>query len=338
MRGDQLARQWRILRHIEASKHGLTVADLADMEGIGLRTAYRDLVALQEAGFPLFTERVERSNRWAFVDTYTFQVPKPFTMTELMSLLLYSDLVRVFEGTAMYESLQSLFQKVRSTLSPQTLAYLERMQSTFAVGIKPYKEYGKFRELLNQVNEAAVKHKRIEIQYHPLNRDKETRRKVDPYKIWFFEGTIYLIGLCHLRNEIRMFVLDRIRMLTVLGETFVPPKDFDLNEFMGHSFKVMHDELHTVKIRISPAWSRWVGEKIWHESQQARKMKDGSLELTFRVAGLDEIMRWVLSLGPEAKVIEPEALKDRTQESLRAALSQYEEGGIYQALESDLAS
>src|SRR4030042_5075 len=38
---------------------------------------------------------------------------------------------------------------------------------------------------------------------------------------------------------------------------------------MRNSFKVMHDELHTVKVRISPEWARWVGEKVWRGSQKA---------------------------------------------------------------------
>ena len=49
-----------------------------------------------------------------------------------------------------------------------------------------------------------------------------------------------------------MFVLDRIKMLKVTDERFTPPKDFSLDDFMRHSFKVMHDELYTVKVRISP--------------------------------------------------------------------------------------
>jgi predicted DNA-binding transcriptional regulator YafY len=96
-----------------------------------------------------------------------------------------------------------------------------------------------------------------------------------------------------------------------------------LDDFMRHSFKVMHDEVYTVKVRISPGWARWVGEKIWHESQKAKKNGDGTLELSFRVAGLDEIKRWVLSLGPETLVLEPERLKEMVQEDLRRNLAQY---------------
>ncbi len=323
MRGNQVIRQWRLLRHIEASSNGLTINELSELEGISLRTAYRDLEVLQEAGFPLHYKRVERANRWRFVDTYHFQLPLPFTLTELMSLYVYKDLIRMFRGTAFYDALESLFRKVRSTLPPQTLAYLERVQSTFSVGLKPYKPYGRFREIVNQVNQAATDRRRIEIAYQSLNSEVEHLRKIDPYHIRFFDGTIYLIAFCHLRNEIRMFVPDRIRMLRVTEESFEYPEDFDVNEYMTHSFKVMHDELHLVRIAISPAWARWAGEKTWHDSQSQKKHQDGSLEMTFRVAGLEEIKQWVLSLGPEARVIEPETLKDMVMQSMNEALAQY---------------
>ncbi len=96
-----------------------------------------------------------------------------------------------------------------------------------------------------------------------------------------------------------------------------------LDDFMRHSFKVMHDELFTVKVRISRGWARWVGEKVWHESQKVTKLPDGGLEMTFRVAGLDEIKRWILSLGPECQVLEPEKLKDVMRKDLYYTLTNY---------------
>ena len=87
MRGDQLARQWRVIRVIEASPGGLTVTEIAEREETGIRTIYRDLEALQAAGFPIFTERVERANRWAFIDTFKFKIPPPFTRSKLMSFV-----------------------------------------------------------------------------------------------------------------------------------------------------------------------------------------------------------------------------------------------------------
>lgn len=121
----------------------------------------------------------------------------------------------------------------------------------------------------------------------------------------------------------RMFVLDRIKMLKVTDERFTPAKDFDVEDFMRHSFKAMHDELHIVKVKISPERARWVGEKIWHESQKVTKLPDGGLEITFRVAGLEEIKRWVLSFGPEAVVLEPPKLQEMVRKDLSRNLAQY---------------
>lgn len=133
----------------------------------------------------------------------------------------------------------------------------------------------------------------------------------------------YIIGFCHLRNEVRTFVVDRIKLLKLTDEKFVLPNGFDLNEYTKHCFKVMQDELYTVKVHITPAWARYIGEKIWHESQRSRKLSDGSLELIFQVAGLDEIKQWIMSLGPEAYVKEPKKLKDMVKTDLKKTMVQY---------------
>mgnify|MGYP001826618884 CR=1 FL=1 len=233
------------------------------------------------------------------------------------------------------ESLESLFEKITPTLAPETLSYLEKIQSTYHMGIRPYKDYQKYRELIAQVNQAALDRRCIEIAYQPLRDDEATIRKVAPYRIWFYEGTIYIIGLCYLRNEIRTFVLDRIHMLKVTDEKFEVPDSFDFESYISHGFKVMHDELYAVRILISPSWSRYIGEKIWHESQQIQKQLDGAIEITFLVAGLDEIKRWVLGLGPEAYVVEPEELRLMVQADLEQSLEQYQHGRFFEARQDE---
>ena len=60
-------------------------------------------------------------------------------------------------------------------------------------------------------------------------------RRVDPYRIWFFNGTFYLIGYCHTRNEVRIFALDRIKMLRQTQDSFEIPEDFSLEGFLRPS-------------------------------------------------------------------------------------------------------
>ena len=75
---------------------------------------------------------------------------------------------------------------------------------------------------------------------------------------------------------------------------------------------------------------------FWHESQKAKKNGDGSLELSFRIAGLDEIKRWILSLGPEAAVLEPEKLKEMICKDLSRNLAQYSKPSVSINLMKDL--
>ncbi len=114
--------------------------------------------------------------------------------------------------------------------------------------MKPYKHYGKFREIINQVNDATVNKTSIEIIYYTMSRKTESKRKVDPYKVWFFNGTFYLIGFCHVRNEVRTFALDRIKMLHQTKETFEVPEEFNFEDFMRPSFGVFQGNPIRVKI------------------------------------------------------------------------------------------
>jgi predicted DNA-binding transcriptional regulator YafY len=323
MRGDQLSRQWRILRQLEVSKYGLTANQIAEAGRVSLRTAYRDMGDLEAAGFPLCAEKEGKVTRWRFMDDYRFKIPEPFTLTELLCLHLGGDLMSVFKGTVFQASQQSVLEKVRAMLPPETLAYLDRIRSAYQMGGGPCKDYSCFSEVIGQINQSVADRRTMEFGYWSLQNDERTTRRVDPYKIWFYDGTIYVIGHCHLRDELRTFVVERINMLSVTDDYFKIPDGFSLENYIRNSFKLMQDELYTVTIRISPGWARYIGERIWHQSQSIQKLIDGGIEINFRVAGLDEIRQWVLGLGPEAIVVEPDELKQSVRQSLELTLAQY---------------
>jgi predicted DNA-binding transcriptional regulator YafY len=323
-RGDQLGRQWRVLQTLIASKRGKSAAELADELECHPRTVYRDLEALQIAGFPIYTDRQDGRSLWSLLDTVKHQIPIPFTLTELMALYFSRDMLKVFKDTQFHESLESLFRKVKSTLPPGSLEYLDQVEQILHVGLKPYKEYGKFREIINQVNEAALNRKRVEIVYFSLSQRKKTKRRLDPYRLWFFNGTFYLIGYCHLRKTMRIFALDRIRMLHQTEESFAVPEDFRLEDFLRSSFGVFQGEPCRVRIRFAPEAAGYIQEKIWHESQKILPQKDGSLIFEAEVAGTDEIKFWVMTWGANAQVLEPESLREEIRREAAVMLTRYE--------------
>ena len=156
-----------------------------------------------------------------------------------------------------------------------------------------------------------------------MSRKKETRRRVDPYRIWFFNGTFYLIGFCHMRNEVRIFALDRIKMLHQTKETFEVPEDFSLERFMGPSFGVYQGEAVHIKVWFHPDVAGYIKEKIWHKSQQIHPQDNGSIIFEAEVAGTDEIRFWIMNWGSHALVLESESLMDETREEAEAMLERY---------------
>jgi predicted DNA-binding transcriptional regulator YafY len=322
-RGDQLGRQWKIIQTLITLKKGRSAAELATDLDIHPRTVYRDLVALQVAGFPIYTERDDGKNLWSLLDTVKHHIPVPFSLTELMALYFGSTMLKMFKGTFFYEGLESLSQKIKATLPPESIKYLKNVEQTLHMGIKPYKDYAKFRETINRVNEAALQRKSIEMVYYTMSRKKEGKRKVDPYRVWFFNGTFYLIGHCHMRNEVRVFALDRIKMLHQTKESFEIAEGFDFEEFLKPSFGVYQGEPVKVRIRFSSEVAGYIKEKIWHDTQKIISQKDGSVIFEAEVAGTDEIKFWVMSWGSNALVVEPQALRDEIRAEVETMLEEY---------------
>ena len=328
-RGDQLGRQWKIIQTLILSKVGKSAADLARDLECNPRTIYRDLEALQVAGFPIYTDRVNGKNLWSLLDTVKHQIPVPFSLTELMALYFSRDMLKVFKDTAFYDSLVSLFEKVKTTLPPESRKYLENVENTLYMGVKPYKEYGKFKGILSQVNDAALNRKSIEIVYFTMSRKKESRRRINPYRIWFFNGTFYVIGFCHARNEVRIFALDRIKMLHQTKKTFEIPEDFSFEKFMGSSFGVYQGEPVYIKVWFHQDVAGYIKEKIWHESQQIHPKDDGSIIFEAEVAGTDEIGFWIMTWGSKAEVLEPDSLREEIRSEAEMMANRY--GGSFKA-------
>lgn len=322
-RGDQLIRQWGILNLIEAHHYGITIENLAREVGCTTRTIRRDLEALEVTGFPLYTEEVDGESRWMMMNAFKHAPSIPFTITELLSLYFSRDLLKVLKGTPFYDSIESLLDKIRKTISPETLEHLEKLEQSFYVAQKKGKDYGRYKAFLDQLMDATSQSKTVEITYHTMHSDTTTVRKVDPYKMWYFDGTFFLIGRCHRNDDVRMFVVDRIKAMKILSENFRVPSDFSVEEYMRDSFGVIHGEKVKVVVRFDKEIAGYIKEKRWHSSQMLKQHKDGSITATFTIAGMSEIKYWILSYGHHAEVLEPAALRDEIKHDLSLALKRY---------------
>jgi len=323
MRGTQLARQWKIIRIIESRRTGITINDLASQLDVPVRSVYRDLEAILEAGFPLYSERDGKSSVWKILDTFRKDFPLPVTVTELMALHMSCDVLSVFEGTIFQSSIDSLFKKVKASLGPDHLRYLEGLSGVIKVNFGPGRTFDGFKETVRCLSDAATGMHTVEIIYRAASTKKVTHRKVDPYQVLAMNGGLYLIGFCHARKGIRTFAMDRIQKFSVLDESFKKPKDFDLEEYLKAAFRLMTGEPRKVTIRVAPKAAHVIRERLWHPSQQLQELVDGGIEISLEVPINYEIISWILGFGPAAEVVQPVELRNRIARDLEVAAMQY---------------
>jgi predicted DNA-binding transcriptional regulator YafY len=308
-RGDQLSRQWKIIQTLVASTRGKTASDLADGLGCTPRTVYRDLEALQTGGFPITTETRNGRSYWCILNTGRHKVPLAFSIPELMALYFGKDMLSTYRGTIFYDAMDSLLSKIKATLPPAYIDYLDRIRSRMDVGPSPQKDYSRLGPIIAELNRAIVDEKKIHLVYFSMGRQKENRRTVYPHRLRHVEGTLYLIGYCTLRKGIRTFAVDRIKAATVSEARFNIPEEIDMNTVLQDSFGIYQGPTVRVKIRFLKSVAGYIRERIWHPSQHLSEKADGTLIFTANVAGIEEISHWVLRWGAGAQVLEPAALR-----------------------------
>ena len=317
-RNDQAIRQLIVLKKLESSRQGLTLEQLA--EGLDpsntrhRRTLRRDLDAIESAGYPLLTERVDGRTRWKLLDGVRHAPALRLSPTELMALTLSRRLIAPLEGTALHASLQSALTKASAALPPEGLALVQQLESTFSVGLGPHKCYKRHRAVIERVTQAIAEKKRIQMRYDSAARGRVTRREVDPYRLWYASGGLCLIGYCHLRNEPRMFAVERIKSIMPTNRPYQIPLHFDFEAFVEDSLTVMRGPRIDLELEFDKPTAAWVKDRIWHPSQQLTRLPGGEMRMTFTVADSRELGGWVLSVGSGATVVRPEFLRTAVKE------------------------
>jgi predicted DNA-binding transcriptional regulator YafY len=316
-RNDQITRQWHLLRRLENAR-GLTLPELVEAVPEdypkNARTVRRDLEALEAVGFPLVTEHQHGQTRWRLIEGFRNIPALGFSATELMALTFSRKLLQPLEGTEIQSALNSALNKVASALPPQGHEYVRTLDTLFSIGLGPHKNYQQYRNTVDLITQAIDKTRTAQIRYFSASRNTSNRREVDPYRLWYASGGLYLIAYDHLRNDVRMFAVERIRSITLTDHPYQMPLGFDVEAYVQDALMIMRGRRIDVELLFSKKVAAWVKDKLWHASQETFPMKDGRLRMTLKVADTDELVGWILSFGSQVRVIHPENLLVKVRE------------------------
>ncbi|MDQ0899127.1 YafY family protein [Paenibacillus sp. V4I7] len=299
-------------------KEVLRAEDLAAKFEISLRTIYRDMQALSEAGVPL----VGSTGRgYSLMEGY-FLPPISFTVEEAVTLLIGMDFIEQKFDANYGIKAQTSRGKIEVILPENVRREACRVRKTMRLLTSGKDEtYRQEKEYIETIRRAILEERKVRFRYSKsvpeVDGNRHSVRVAAPYGLVLVQGTWMLIAHCDLRQEIRHFRLSRMAELNILEYRFNVPSDFNL-----YDYKPQDDRNICVCILVNRDIADKVKESNNYYMETAEDHPDGLL-VNFRVRQPEDLLHWVLGWGADVVVLEPESFRNRVRDEAEKMLKRY---------------
>jgi predicted DNA-binding transcriptional regulator YafY len=291
----------------------LRAADLAEECECSVRTVYRDIDALCQAGVPVAAMPGEG---YRLVPGYHLP-PIAFTVEEAVQLLLGSELALGLGTEQQREASRSAAAKVQAVLAEETRREVDRMRERIRVA--PNRHHGE-SPWLPPLQRAVIQERVLRLRYHSFSSDEVTEREIEPYYLVFYGGDWHLVGYCRLREGIRDFRCGRIRQAELTAEQFERPEH--VSSFPDGP---PHSHGEQVHVWIEAASVPWARETRGYGFRREEAMEGGAV-FVFEAFDLKRLLPWIMSWGMSARVLSPPELGQRILREAEALVQTYAEG------------
>lgn len=306
-----LARMHQLHALIQAEKYP-NCRTMAEVLEVSEKTVQRDLEFMRDRwGMPLEYDPVKVG--YHYTEPVAHFPTLEISEGEVVALFIAQKALAQHRGTVFEKPLRAACTKMADSLRGTiTVAWAELDAAvSFRTAGASTAELGVFEA----VSRAVLGSVEIAFHYHKLRSAQLEWRRARPYHLGCIENQWYCFAHDLDRGEIRTFALPRMRDAKVTRTKFVRPPDFSIQRHLAESFGVFrrdgNGKVQQVRIRFDGWAARLIGERVWHESQEIRRRREGGIELRLELGGLEEVERWVLSWGEHAEAIAPRALRER---------------------------
>lgn len=303
------------------SKRLVKTQEIADKFSISLRTVYRDINALEEAGVPILGEA---GAGYRLMEGYKLP-PVMFNEDEASALLTAAKLMQSMSDSGLSKHYTSALDKIKAVLRLAEKDHLEGIDNHVAVVSHPAIVYQRPSELhLPRILKAIAAGTVIQICYTSLEKDETILRLVEPIGIYLQGSRWYLIAFCRLRNDYRNFRTDRISRMVVTDEKVVqrhPP----LQSFVENLAR--QRQVQKVVIEVEKEVLKYLGEQKYYHGFISEMDQGDKVRMTFLSGSLTGFARWYLLFGEWARIVEPPQLNAIVAEIAVTILKKVEQDG-----------
>jgi predicted DNA-binding transcriptional regulator YafY len=303
-----ISRVLTVLELLQARGH-MSGPELARRLEVDARTVRHYIVLLQEIGIPIEVV-IGRYGGYRLRPGFKLP-PLMFTNDEMLALTLGMLVVQKLGINAMVPTVESTLAKIMRVLPGDLRTQVEAIQEALVIDIRSPDELVE-RIVVETVSVAARQGRQVWLRYR-TGVNEETERVLDPYGVVCHNGRWYTVGYCHLRQQTRVFRLDRVQSVEMRAESFSPPSNFPLLDYIIQSFAEIPDTWN-VKVLL-----------LTSLEEARRKVPPGLaiLEITSSTQGvtlsasihdLTWMARFLIGLGCPFVIEQPAELKEALRE------------------------
>jgi predicted DNA-binding transcriptional regulator YafY len=300
------------------SKRLVKAKEIADKFSLSLRTVYRDIRALEQAGVRIIGEA---GMGYRLMEGYKLP-PVMFNEDEASALLTAGKLMHSMSDESSSKHYTTALDKIKAVLRGAEKDHLQEIDDHIAVVSHPAVMYKRPAELhLSKILKAIASSAVIEMAYTSIEKNESLQREVEPIGIYYQGNRWYLIAFCRLRNDYRNFRTDRITKVAISNNKIVqthPPL---------HSFICQVTEQRQVQkvvIEVEPDIVKYFGEQKYYNGYVSEETIGKKIRMTFLSGSLTGFARWFMLFGDEAKIIEPQKLNGIVAEMAQNILNKLE--------------
>ena len=290
--------------------------DIAAHFETSVRTIYRDIAALGEAGVPIVSEA---GVGYGLLKGYHLP-PVTLSPEEAGALAMGGVLVSHMTDSSLTGPMRSALLKIRAVLPREHQERLERVENATRLSDRTRRPEPNHNAGLLLIQAALARRNVLLLRYRSGSEGEITSRAVEPTGLIHYLQRWHLIAWCRLRSDFRDFRLDRIESIDVSHEQFAPRDGFSFEDY------VKRQSAETCGIVVRVHFERKAVERARREWLlgviDEKPASDGSV-FTFRAGPLMWYAGWLLSFGPSATVIEPAELRTLVIEAAERAIQHH---------------
>jgi predicted DNA-binding transcriptional regulator YafY len=295
------------------SRPGVTAAQLAERLEVETRSVRRYITMLQDIGIPV---EAERGRYGGYRLRPGFKLPPlMWNEEEALAVTLGLQAVQQLGLSQTVPTVESALAKVERVLPQALRERVQAVQETVVLDLvtRPRAELNAY---VLRLSTAAYQGKRVRMRYQ-ARIGEESERAFDCYGLVYRSERWYAVGYCHLRQDTRIFRLDRMRSLEICEEHFTPPANFDCLAYTLQAFAAIP--------------SRWLIEVLLQTSlEQVRDtvpvtfatLEETSEGILLRADDDDlrHTARFLVNLGCPFRVLQPAELVEELRVLARSIL------------------